>query len=196
MPWYWILIILSAIVGPFEAMHALNKARRRREEAQKKTGGKERMTRAEVLKEIYGLEKHIEGGSFSEVYTAPFSDGGRPYAGSIYFLLDRGEVSRFHEIDCDEIWYYHEGCGMKITVLTGNGREELLLGKDMGSGERAMAVIPKGSIFAAENLEADGYTFVSCVTTPQFEYAGFRIVGKDEIRERFPELYGEIGHLA
>lgn len=36
MPWYWILIILSAIVGPFEAMHALNKARRNREEAEKR----------------------------------------------------------------------------------------------------------------------------------------------------------------
>jgi hypothetical protein len=35
MPWYWILIILSAIVGPFEAMHALNKARRNREKARK-----------------------------------------------------------------------------------------------------------------------------------------------------------------
>ncbi len=36
MPWYWILIIISAIVGPFEAMHALNKASRNREEAEKK----------------------------------------------------------------------------------------------------------------------------------------------------------------
>ena len=36
MPWYWILIIISAIVGPFEAMHALNKARRKREEAEKR----------------------------------------------------------------------------------------------------------------------------------------------------------------
>ncbi len=35
MPWYWILIILSAIIGPFEAMHALNKARRNREEAER-----------------------------------------------------------------------------------------------------------------------------------------------------------------
>ena len=35
MPWYWILIILSAIVGPFEAMHALNKARQNRERRQK-----------------------------------------------------------------------------------------------------------------------------------------------------------------
>ena len=44
MAWYWILIILSAIVGPFEAMHALNKARRKREEVEKKlkeTGGSE-----------------------------------------------------------------------------------------------------------------------------------------------------------
>ena len=36
MPWYWIMIILSAIVGPFEAMHALNKARRNREAAERK----------------------------------------------------------------------------------------------------------------------------------------------------------------
>ncbi len=42
MPWYWILIILSAIVGPFEAMHALNKARRNREEAEKKRKAEEK----------------------------------------------------------------------------------------------------------------------------------------------------------
>lgn len=36
MPWYWIVIIISAIVGPFEAMHALNKAMRRREEKKRK----------------------------------------------------------------------------------------------------------------------------------------------------------------
>ena len=35
MPWYWILIILSAVIGPFEAMHALNKARKNREEAER-----------------------------------------------------------------------------------------------------------------------------------------------------------------
>ena len=39
MPWYWILIILSAIVGPFEAMHALNKARKNREAAEKRETG-------------------------------------------------------------------------------------------------------------------------------------------------------------
>jgi hypothetical protein len=47
MPWYWILIILSAIVGPFEAMHALNKARRNREAAEKKETGPDEAGRKE-----------------------------------------------------------------------------------------------------------------------------------------------------
>ena len=39
VPWYWILIILSAIAGPFEAMHAVNKARQKREEQKRKQDG-------------------------------------------------------------------------------------------------------------------------------------------------------------
>ena len=153
--------------------------------------------RAESLKEVYTLEQHPEGGWFSEVYTAPFEKEGRPLAGSIYFLLDTGELSHFHQIDCDEIWYYHEGCGMKIIMLTEDGRkEELLLGNHLETGERAMALIPKGVIFGAENLEPDGFTFVSCATTPNFTYEGFRLVGKSEIREKFPAIAGEIEYLA
>ena len=152
--------------------------------------------RAEELKEIFHLEKHVAGGLFAEVYTSPFEKDGRPISGSIYFLLDRGEISRFHVIDCDEIWYYHEGCGMKITVLAGNKKEEHLLGMNYHRGERPMAVIPKGCIFAAENLENDGYSFVSCVTTPGFDYDGFRLVGREELSQQFPDEYDRIGYLA
>ncbi len=153
-------------------------------------------TRTEAIKQTYGLRSHIEGGSFSEVYTAPFEKNGRSLAGSIYFLLDAGEISHFHEIDCDEIWYYHEGCGMKITVLSDSGKEEYLLGGNLQNGERAMVVIPTGCVFGAENLQPDGYTFVSCVTTPNFEYSGFRMIGERELEERFADYYDEVKHLA
>ena len=152
--------------------------------------------RAEILKETYHLDRHVEGGFFSEAYTSSFRKYGRSLAGSIYYLLDAGEVSRLHRIDCDEIWYFHEGCGMKITVLGDHGKEVLLLGMNYRKGEQPMAVIPKGCLFAAENLEPEGYTFVSCVTTPGFEYAGFRLAGKEELRERWPEFYDEISYLA
>lgn len=153
-------------------------------------------TRAQRLKEIYRLQQHPEGGWFAEVYTAPFEQEGRPLAGSIYFLLDAGEISHFHQIDCDEIWYFHEGCGLAITMLTGDGLERCLLGNDADSGQRAMAVIPRGAIFAAENLAPDGYTFISCATTPKFEYRGFRLVGKDEVLAACPELGEEAARLS
>ena len=35
MPWYWIVIIISVIVGPFEALRAYNKLLKRREERQR-----------------------------------------------------------------------------------------------------------------------------------------------------------------
>ncbi|MBO4837721.1 MAG: cupin domain-containing protein [Clostridia bacterium] len=152
--------------------------------------------KTEILKKAYHLEKHVEGGSFSESYTAPFEHNGRPIAGSIYFLLEAGEISHFHQIDCDEIWYYHEGCGMRITAFSGNEKQEFLLGANLNKGERACVVIPKGCIFAAENLKSDGFTFISCITAPHFAYSGFRLVGRQEIKEKYPVHFEAVKHLA
>lgn len=141
--------------------------------------------RTDILKKTYNLRPHEEGGSFSEVYSSPEEKNGRSVAGSIYFLLDSGEVSQFHEIDCDEIWYFHEGCGIKITILAPNGElSHVYLGNNVEKGQSAMAIIPKASIFSAVNLDDAGYTFVSCVTVPKFSYDGFRLVHEDEIRQR------------
>lgn len=148
---------------------------------------------AQYFIERYKLEVHPEGGYFAETYTSAEElgtvDGDRRLTGSIYFLLDRGNISHFHEIDCEEIWYYHAGCGLKVWLIMPDGSSEIkLLGLDRTKGEEPMVVIPKGTIFAAENLEDDGYTFVSCVTTPKFNYAGFRLVPEHEVKERFPSL--------
>ena len=138
------------------------------------------------------LEPHPEGGAFSEVYTAPFSmkDAAgktRPCAGSIFFLLQGRDISRFHRIDCDEIWLYHEGCGLRLFSITpeGEAREELL-GADFSAGQRPMRVIPAGTVFAAENLDPRGYTFISCVTAPRFTYEGVELLD----RARLLEMYG------
>lgn len=154
------------------------------------------MSRDADLIAEYELQKHPEGGWFSECYTSEDQADGRAFTGSIYFLLRSGEISHFHQIDCDEIWYYHEGCGMRITVITDNSREEYLLGNDLDKGERVMVVIPKGAIFAAENMDDDGYTFVSCVTMPKFTYDGFRLVYANELRENNPGLPEEVYNLA
>ena len=152
--------------------------------------------RIEKLKEVYALEAHPEGGWFSECYTSTEDKGGRALAGSIYFLLAGDEISHFHQIDCEEIWYHHEGCAVKITVITDGKTEELLLGRDIENGEKAMAVIPKGAIFAAENLDKDSFCFMSCATSPKFTYDGFRLIGKKEIRDICGEGAERVLYLA
>ena len=144
--------------------------------------------RSEDLKEKYHLEKHPEGGWFSEVYTAPFEAEGRALAGSIYFLLDKDDISHFHRLDCDEVWYYHEGCGIKVTMIYEGKMSELLLGSGLSPEENMMVILPKGSVFAAENLDKKGYTFMSCMTAPKFSYEGFELLSKDQILSEYPEL--------
>ena len=156
------------------------------------------MKRSEILKETFSLTRHAEGGWFRELYTSQEVHNNRASAGSIYFLLDGGELSHFHQIDCEEIWYYHEGCGMKITVLSDNVMKQYLLGPDIENGQNFFIAIPMGAIFAAENLNKDkeSFTLVSCVTTPKFMYEGFRLVNKSEIRSKFPDIADQIEYLA
>jgi predicted cupin superfamily sugar epimerase len=152
------------------------------------------MTRAQELIARYGLQRHPEGGWFAEDYTCRWEKDGRPLAGSIFFLLDGAELSHFHQIDCDELWYFHEGCGLKITMLLDGRKSELLLG--LGPGERACVLLPAGSVFAAENLDKTGCTFLSCATAPAFRYEGFRLVYPGELEELIPEEARALRYLA
>ena len=151
---------------------------------------------AEKFKVAYSLQRHSEGGWFAEIYTAPFTREDRATAGSIYFLLDKDDVSHFHQLDCDEIWYYHAGCGMKIFTLNDGKVDEHLLGIDTQRNEQPMIVFPAGAIFAAENIDPNDFTFVSCATTPRFTYSGFRLVPRSELKTLYPQLPEKILRLA
>ena len=146
------------------------------------------MDRTDQLKESYHLQPHPEGGWFTEVWDASREMDGRPLAGSIYFLLQVEDISHLHVIDCDEVWYYHEGCGMELTVISPDGTVSTgKLGANIDQGEKMMVSIPAGTIFGARNLDASGYTFVSCATAPRFTYEGFRMVGTEELQRICPQ---------
>ena len=83
---------------------------------------------------------------------------------------------------------------MKITAIYNGEIYEYLLGKNIENNEKASVVIPKGAIFGAENL-SDDYTFISCATTPNFTYEGFRLVSKEEIKEKYPDIADKVLYL-
>ena len=124
-----------------------------------------------------GLAPHPEGGWYAETHRDPAPAGGRGAVTTIYFLLRAGERSRWHRVDATEIWLWHAGAPLRLGVSP-DGREVVhtLLGCDHAAGQRPQAVVPKDAWQAAESL--GGWTLVSCVVAPAFEFAGFEMAAK------------------
>ena len=156
---------------------------------------KEILEESKKLIEKYKLLPFSEGGYFAEIYTSSSSsliqNNNRPLAGSIYFLLDQKDITRFHRLDCEEIWYFHQGVGINIYFVEENNTISLKqLG--IGKGQEPMIVIPKNTIFGAENIDTNGYTFISCITVPKFSPKGFEPITKKmypNLSNKFEKFY-------
>lgn len=145
--------------------------------------------RVQELMQKFKLMGEARSGAYSWIYTSPTWTAeaiSRPAAGSSYFLLAGRESLRFQSLDCDEVWYFHEGCGMKLTVLLADGATRTF---ELGVGGTAMpmVLIPKGQIFAAENIVPTGYSFISCMTVPALETTGIRVWQREELLARYPQ---------
>ncbi len=127
---------------------------------------------------LLGLERHPEGGWFRETWRAEAAPGARASGSAIYYLLGAGDVSHWHRVDADEIWHWHAG-GPLVLTLSANGRdaEALRLGPKLAAGQRPQAIAPKGCWQSAASLGA--WTLVGCTVSPAFEFAGFELAPPD-----------------
>jgi uncharacterized protein len=75
---------------------------------------------ADIIRRL-DLRLHPEGGHFRETFRDPAQDAnGRSVSTLIYFLLQAGEVSRWHKVDATRefprkagraVWFLHGGGG-------------------------------------------------------------------------------------
>jgi predicted cupin superfamily sugar epimerase len=129
------------------------------------------LTAAEVIR-LLELKPHPEGGHFRETFRDPhvLADG-RAASTTIYFLLCRGERSRWHRVDAAEAWHWYAGAALTLQVADAAGTATLWLGGDLAAGERPQAVVPAFAWQAAECL--GDWTLVGCTVAPGFSFAGF-----------------------
>ena len=127
-----------------------------------------RMTSGEMIAAL-GLTRHPKGGFYRETFRAP--DVPRGASTSILFLLPAGEQSRWHRVDADEHWLFHDGDALELLIAdpASGARERIVLGRDVARGERPQAVVPRGWWQAARPL--GDWTLVGCVVAPAFEFA-------------------------
>lgn len=150
--------------------------------------------RIEELIITFDLKPHPEGGYFAETYrseqTVLTANGERNLITSIYFLLTSNDVSKFHVIESDELWFHHEGCDVNIHVLSDGKHEILKLGRT-GDDAYPQQLVEKRKIFGSTLEDTGSYALVSCVVAPGFDFSDFRLCHKEELKQQFPE-YSEI----
>lgn len=157
--------------------------------------------KAQNLIRNYKLLPHPEGGYYRETYRSPEIinvDGKqRNTATAIYYLLNDGDKSNFHRLSSDEIWFFHEGEALEI--LTIDQRGDLIintLGIDSELGSVPQLTIKAGTWFAARIKGGAGYSLVSCVVAPGFDFADFEMANKVRLCALFPHLKAEIEEMS
>ena len=118
-------------------------------------------------------------------------EGSRILWTSIYFLLRDGEVSNFHRLKSDEMWYYHSGSPLTIYMISPEGEfitEQL--GLNIENGEKPQVLVPKDYIFGSA-MNNEGYALVGCMVSPGFEFRDFELFKRSFLLEKYPQ-YEEI----
>jgi uncharacterized protein len=143
-----------------------------------------------------GLSRHPEGGYYRETYRSQETvragalpdrfAGDRSFSTSIYFLLPSAERSHFHRIKSDEIWYFHAGSSLTLSMLDDRGLTEYKLGPNPASGEALQSVVPAGCWFGARVNDPDTFTLVGCSVSPGFDFHDFELARRSELLGEFP----------
>jgi len=120
------------------------------------------------------LQPHPEGGHYRET----FRDGeGRGNSSAILFLLKAGEVSWWHRIDAAEVWHWHRGAALELTI----GKTAHILGPGIENGQWPQIVVPPGCWQMARSK--GDYTLVGCTVAPGFDFATFELAPRDLVPE-------------
>ncbi len=122
------------------------------------------------LTKLLGLIPHPEGGHFRETIRTADGPDGRSRMTAILFLLAAGERSHWHRVDADELWLWHSGMGLTLSI---EGEQPITLGPKLECGQALQAIVPAGSWQSAE--VANGWALVTCVVAPGFEFSGFEL---------------------
>ena len=134
-------------------------------------------THPDRLITLLNLAPHPEGGHYRETFRDVAGPDGRARSTAILFLLKAGEVSRWHRVDAVEVWHWHGGGPLALTIAApGAARVTLRLGGDVEAGETPQGVVPAHAWQMARPL--GDYALVGCTVTPGFEFAGFELAAE------------------
>ena len=130
-------------------------------------------TAADIIRHL-DLKPHPEGGYYRETFRDAATDAhGRSRSTAIYFLLEGGQISRWHTVDAVEIWHWHDGAPLELSLAPDakTPATRHILGNDIAAGQLPQIVVPAGYWQQARSI--GDWTLVGCTVAPAFDFAGF-----------------------
>jgi predicted cupin superfamily sugar epimerase len=133
------------------------------------------MTAQEIIARL-DLHAHPEGGHYRETWVA--ANDGRPTGTCIYFLLAEGEVSHWHKVDATEIWLFHAGAPLILSIAADDVGPAVdhVLTADLQQGSPQL-IVPNHYWQSARST--GDWTLVSCAVSPGFSFDGFDLAPPD-----------------
>ncbi len=133
------------------------------------------MTEADRIARALGLAPHPEGGRYRQTWAADAAPGERAAGTAILFLLAAGERSHWHRVDAAEVWHFHAGAPLVLSLAEGAAgpRRDLTLGPDPLGGQAPQGIVPAGWWQAARST--GDWTLVGCTVSPGFRFEGFEL---------------------
>lgn len=135
-----------------------------------------------------GLEPlNFEGGLFRRTYTSGALT-------AIYYLVAGQDFSAMHRIrSSDELFLWHAGEPLSMLILDEpDGRQELL-GPDPHAGHSPQLLVPAGAWQGSSST--GGWSLVTTVVAPGFEWSDFELGDRSILSEAFPEWSERIAVL-
>ena len=127
------------------------------------------------------LQAHPEGGFYKEIYrsaqrvNSPVNQHPRNTVTSIYFLLLKGQISRFHKVLHDETWHFYAGDPLRLIDLHSDYEEHILGDKTQPHYQHTIIA---NHWQAAETTGK--YSLMGCTVAPGFDFKDFSFLADDQ----------------
>lgn len=149
------------------------------------------------------MEKHPEGGYYSRTYESSqqleYNGIQRPIYTTIYYLIEVGDYSSFHQLDSDEILHFYSGAPLIVHQICDQGQG--YTAAHLNNKGAFQLRIDKGRWFAIEvapNVNKSrevNYSLIGCSVSPGFSFSSFRLATKRELLKRCPQQKNLIKRL-
>jgi predicted cupin superfamily sugar epimerase len=135
-----------------------------------------------------GLEPlPFEGGVFRRTYSSPGMT-------AIYFLVAGQDFSAIHRMrTSDELFLFHAGAPLRMLLLGSGQEREETIGSDVQAGLVPQLLVPSGIWQGAAST--GGWSLVSTVVVPGFDWDDFQLGDRADLTEAFPDWAQHIAAL-